>query len=395
MRLSSTVIAGALAAGATAEKNWLGFNTGSTKPDNSAKLKADFAAEFSAAQKLEGAPGLFNAARLYTNIQGLTTADPIEAFGAAIDTKTHLLLGVWASGVTNIDNEINALKKGFQQYGTDLSDLVIGISIGSEDLYRNSVTGVANKAGVGNNPDALVGFIQDYKKTFAGTPLAKIPVGHVDTWDVWGNATNKPVLDAIDWIGVDEYPYYENGKGNTINNSASLFDSAYDATVSTADGKPVWVTETGWPYVGPNWDEAVPSVANAKYYWDEVGCRKLFNKVPTFWYTLLDGNSANKEEFAITNDLSPKPRFNLTCPTTFATDPDTTTSAGGPSATAKAGKHTTVGTASVSGTSTGSASSSTSTSSSDSDKGSDAPGKVISAALFAVLALAAGMFTVL
>lgn len=319
MHLSTTVLASALAIGASAGSNYLGFNSGATLPDRSAKFKKDFEAEFKTAQGLNKAPGTFNSVRLYTNIQAYSQDDPIEAFEAAIDTKTNLLLGVWASGTENIDKEINALKKAVTKYGTKFTDLVIGISIGSEDLYRDSVTGVKNKAGVGNSPDNIIKFINDYKKAFADNALSKVPVGHVDTWDVWTNSSIKPVIEAVDWVGVDEYPYYENDKGNNIENAGHLFDRAYDATVAAVNGKPVWVTETGWPYIGPDWDKAVASVKNAKYYWDEVGCRKLFNKVPTFWYNLRDSNPDNKMKFAITKDLSTTPLFDLTCPKSFET----------------------------------------------------------------------------
>ncbi|SPJ73245.1 related to glucan 1,3-beta-glucosidase [Fusarium torulosum] len=312
MKVSTALAAGALAMGVEA-KNYLGFNSGATLANREAKFKADFMAEFKTAQNLKTAPGDFSAVRLYTNIQAYSEDDPIEAFEAAIDTKTEILLGVWTSGTDNIDKEINALKKAIEKYGTDLTDLIIGVSVGSEDLYRNSVTGVKNKGGVGVQPDALVDFINDFRKAFKSTPISKIPVGHVDTWDVWGNATNKAVLDAIDFIGVDEYPYYENGKGNGIENAGKLFNKAYEATISASGGKPVWVTETGWPYKGPDWDEAVPSVKNAQKYWRDVGCKYLFNKTPTFWYNLRDSNPDNKMKFAITENLSTTPLFDLSC----------------------------------------------------------------------------------
>lgn len=321
MRVSSTIAAAGLVAGASA-KNYLGFNSGSTLADRSAKFKADFKAEFETAQNLKSAPGDFNAVRLYTNIQAYSETDPIEAFEAAIETDTSILLGVWASGTDTIDKEITALKTAVSKYGSSFTDLVIGVSIGSEDLYRNSVAGVKNKGGVGADPDVLVGFIKDFKKAFANTALADVPLGHVDTWDVWPNTTNKAVLDAVDWVGVDEYPYYENGKGNTIDNAGKLFDKAYDATVAAVGGKPVWVTETGWPYTGPDWDEGHPSVANAKKYWQDVGCKRLFNQVPTFWYTLRDSNPDNKMKFAITDNLSTEARWDLSCPA----EDETTTS---------------------------------------------------------------------
>ncbi|CAK7215137.1 hypothetical protein SCUCBS95973_002376 [Sporothrix curviconia] len=317
MRASGYLATSALATAVSAQ-NYLGFSTGSTKIDGSAKAQADYEAEFTAAQKLVGAPGIFNAARLYTNIQGGSTSDPIEAFAAAIATNTSLLLGIWCSGTTTIEPELTALQAGLTKYGSNLADLVIGISIGSEDLYRNSVTGVENKAGVGANPDVIVGFINDYRAAFNTTLLKSVPVGHVDTWNVFPNATNKGVIDAVDWVGLDEYPYYQTGEGNTIENAANLFKTAYDAAKAAVGDKPVWVTETGWPYSGMTWDEGVPSVANAKTYWDAVGCDMLFNKVPTFWYDLTDDNAGNNQSFAITDNLSTQARFNLSCPATTA-----------------------------------------------------------------------------
>lgn len=403
MRTTTALIAaGALVAGASAE-NYLGFNSGATLADRSAKFKADFEQEFKTAQGLKNAPGTFNAVRLYTNIQAYSTDDPIEAFEAAIETKTKLLLGVWASGTDNIDKELSALKKAISKYGKDFTDLVIGMSIGSEDLYRISVTGIKNKSGVGAGPEVLLRFISDYKKAVANTGLAKVPIGHVDTWDAWTNGTNKAVIDALDWVGVDEYPYYEGGKGNDIKNSGQLFDRAFDAVKGVVGDKPIWVTETGWPSTGPDWDQAVPSVENAKYYWNEVGCRKLFNKVPTFWYNLRDSNPDNDMKFAITKDLSTTPLFDLTCPTKFET-PESTGTTGTPSATGSSSTGVSApGSTSTGGTSTGSGSGSDSGSGTGTNTGAEgattsdpstggAMGKSLSVAAVASLALVAGVF---
>ncbi|RDA84169.1 hypothetical protein CP532_3918, partial [Ophiocordyceps camponoti-leonardi (nom. inval.)] len=321
MHLTSALAAAVgLASCATAHNsnNYLGFNSGATKADYSAKFKADYEAEFRTAQNLMGAPGKFNAVRLYTNIQAYSQNEPIQAFDAAVSTQTRVLLGIWASGTTSIDKELAALHAAVKKLGKSFTDLVIGISIGSEDLYRNSQTGDKNKAGIGSSVETIVGFIKQFRREFANGPLAKVPVGHVDTWDAWTNATNRPVIDNIDWLGVDEYPSYQSGEGNSIENAARLFEEAYQKTLGVSGGKPVWVTETGWPLSGPDWDQAKASVDNSQRYWREIGCRKLFNKVPTFWYNLRDSNPANKLKFAITKDLSTKPLFDLSCPAKFA-----------------------------------------------------------------------------
>ncbi|KAK3311866.1 glycoside hydrolase superfamily [Apodospora peruviana] len=394
MHFTSGIAAAAalLAAGASAaDKNYLGFNSGSTLPDHSAKFKADFKKEFETAQNLENSPGKFNAVRLYTNIQAYSQTDPIEAFEAAIETETYILLGVWASGVTNISQELSALENGVKKYGTKLTDLIIGISIGSEDLYRNSVQGVKNKAGVGADPTLIVSFINEYKTKFAKSAIANIPVGHVDTWDAWTNGTNKAVVDAVDFVGVDEYPYYEDGKGNEITNAGVLFDRAFDAVKGAIGDKPIWLTETGWPYIGETWDKAVPSVKNAQYYWQEVGCRKLFGKVPTFWYNLRDSNPDNTMKFAITKDLSTKPMFDLTCPTTF--DTPTASSSGSsdqPSSTGVASPSGTGSSGSGSGTSGAGTSGTTSAPST-----SPTSGAGLNTFSYAALALVAGVFAVM
>lgn len=351
---SKILTASALVAGASAA-NYLGFNSGSTHGSGAAKVQSDFESEFKTAQNLVGAPGDFNAVRLYTNIQGASTSDPIEAFPAAVATKTSLLLGIWTSGTDSIDNEINALKAGLEKHGDDLAKLIIGVSIGSEDLYRAGATGVENDAGIGAGPDTIVNFIKEFKNEFS---KYNFQIGHVDTWDAWTNGSNKAVIDAVDWLGVDEYPYYQTGDDNTIDNAASLFKEAYDNVVKVAGGKDVWVTETGWPYEGPDWDKAVPSVANAKQFWDEVGCDQLFGKVPTFWYNLVDDSQTNEMSFAITKDLNTNALFNLTCPTTSK------------SKTSSSAVSTATGTSSANGTATATDASATATGSSSSGSGS-------------------------
>lgn len=133
-------LVGLLASVAAAQATSKGFNSGNVRTDGTPKTYSDFEAEFKKGVNLPGTSG-WNSIRLYTNIQGGSTADPISAFQAAIDTKTTMLLGMWASGGDEgFNNELTALKSAIDQYGSDFTDLVVGISVGSEDLYRISVT---------------------------------------------------------------------------------------------------------------------------------------------------------------------------------------------------------------------------------------------------------------
>lgn len=99
--------------------------------------------------------------------------------------------------------EINALKQAITQYGDAFTSRVVGISVGSEDLYRNSPTGIAAKAGYGANPDELVKYIKQVREAIAGTSLSGASLGHVDTWTAWVNGSNSAVAEALDWVGMD------------------------------------------------------------------------------------------------------------------------------------------------------------------------------------------------
>lgn len=227
-----------------------GFNYGATFADNSPKQQGDFQAEFTQAQGLVGAPG-FNSARLYTMIQAGTTNAPTSAIGAATATGTRLLLGLWGSGGQDgFNNELAAFSSAIQQYGSAFTNLIDGISVGSEDLYRISPTGIENNSGVGAGPDIIAGFISQLRSTIANTPAAGKPVGHVDTWTAWVNSSNQATINACDFIGMDAYPYFQNTIQNGIDVSASVFFDAYNATVGAVGGKPVWITETGEPVSG-------------------------------------------------------------------------------------------------------------------------------------------------
>lgn len=175
--------------------------------------------------------------------QASTTADVIQAIPAAIATNTTLLLGLWASG-TGFANEITALKSAIATYGSSLADIVTGISVGSEDLYRNSPTSIANGGEVGQAPATLVDYISQVKSTIAGTTLSGASIGHVDTWDAWTNSTSADVISSVDWIGLDEYPYWQTTDGNIVSNGAALFQKAIAATEAIAGGKDIWITET-------------------------------------------------------------------------------------------------------------------------------------------------------
>ncbi|KAK7926602.1 glycoside hydrolase family 17 protein [Apiospora marii] len=302
-----------LALASLASAQLKGFNYGSTNNDGSCRGYDDFVRFFTEAKNLAGTSG-FTAARLYTAVQCGTAADPIAAFRAAVDTQTTILVGLWASaGRPAYENELNALLRGVEELGGAIADRIVGISVGSEDLYRSSPQGVANNAGAGATGAEIEGYIGWLRDWVRGTPLESKPVGHVDTWTAWVLPENRGVADSVNFLGHNSFPYFENTRPNSIDQAADNFWSALGQTESVSSGKEVWVTETGWPHVGPNSGAAVANLDNARRYWREVGC-PLFGSRKTFWYTLKDANTAQTDiSFAVTPLGSSTPYFDLTC----------------------------------------------------------------------------------
>ncbi|KAF3765319.1 glycoside hydrolase [Cryphonectria parasitica EP155] len=291
-----------------------GFNYAAFFLDYTAKQQSDFEYEFKRAQELTNTSG-WTSARLYTMIQYDTTSDPIEAIPAAIATNTSLLLGLWVSGSDSaITNEIAALQAAITTYGTDFTNLVQGISVGSEDLYRDAEGDASDP---GNTVDNLIDYISQVRTAISGTGLADVPVGHVDTYDSFENATNTKIIEYIDWIGFDGYPYWESSNGNAIENAHDLFYTGLNKTTNIAQGKPVWVSETGWPATGENYGEAVASAENARTYWKEIACELIAANINLWWYDLQESQEAQANpDFGIfpAGDLmTVEQRYDLSC----------------------------------------------------------------------------------
>lgn len=129
---------------------------------------------------------------------------------------------------------------------------------------------------------------------------------------------NSAVVSALDFVGVDAYPYWEVQHANGIGSANKTFYDAYRQTVAAAKGKPVWVTETGWPVSGPKQGQAVANAANARIYWEDVSCSLMKSNIHLFYYTLQDIQySTPSPSFGIkgAGDLKAvNPLFSLSCP---------------------------------------------------------------------------------
>jgi glucan endo-1,3-beta-D-glucosidase len=236
-----------------------------------------------------------------------------------LSTNTTLLLGLWASaGDQAFSTQLKCLQNAIKTY-PEAGKLLVGISVGSEDLYRSTPTALANskmdgaEPPVGADAATVLGYIKQVRSTVKGTSYES-PIGHVDTWSVWVDGSNKDVVAACDWIGFDGYPYWEKENNNDISNGRKLFKEALDNTRAACPGKEIWITETGWPTAGATVGAAEASPANAQTYWQDVGC-SLYGVTNTWWFTLQGMPDGAKEPSwgVLNSKLDSTPLFDLSC----------------------------------------------------------------------------------
>ena len=273
-----------------------------------------------------GAPG-FTSARLYTALADPNSDKPTPhpAFKAAGDTDSTVLIGLAVSlGNASFQNELTALTAVLEDkdgtYGNLVSkNLIVGISVGNEDFYRQSIQGtpMGAKQGSGSEPSVIMSQINQVRQILAQQKpslATKIPVGHTDTWRMWTDEKyGKKLLTAqgnfqpIDFIGMQEFLYWE---GYEIHNYTAYRTEALAAVKAAAGPIPVWATETGWPVSGPKCCSgppndsgklgllAVPGKDEAEIYWNGVGCQTLFagtgsDARNTWWYRVFASTAAS------------------------------------------------------------------------------------------------------
>ena len=142
-------------------------------------------------------------------------------------------------------------------------------AVGNEVLYRNDLT-----------LEELVGYINRVKEALAGM---NIPVGYVDAYYEF---SRHPILvESTDVVLANLYPYWE---GCPIEYALGHMQAMYGQVVDVAQGKPIIITETGWPSQGGGLRGAIVSEEAAmKYFIDAMRWTKE-NDIPIFYFSSFD-----------------------------------------------------------------------------------------------------------
>ncbi|MGI9202261.1 MAG: glycosyl hydrolase family 17 protein [Woeseiaceae bacterium] len=143
------------------------------------------------------------------------------------------------------------------------------VAVGNEVLLRGDLT-----------ESQLIEYI-GRAKTMAGD----VPVGYVDAYFEFED--HPQVTAACDVILANCYPFWE---GCPAQYAILYMKEMYRRAERCANGKPVIISETGWPNLGSATDSAEPSFENALKYFVDTYRWAEEDDVPIFWFSAFDEN---------------------------------------------------------------------------------------------------------
>ena len=174
------------------------------------------------------------------------------------------LVGAWLSedkddNEKEIEGLINLAKAGH----VDVA------AVGNEVLYRNDLS-----------LEELLDYLKRVKEALSGLD---IPVGYVDAY--YEFSRHPELVEHSDVVLANLYPYWE---GCPIEYALGHMQAMYGQVVDAAQGKPIIITETGWPSEGGSLKGAFAGEEAAmKYFIDAINWTKE-NDIPIFYFSSFD-----------------------------------------------------------------------------------------------------------
>ncbi len=188
----------------------------------------------------------FSVIRLYSN-----GCSVVQYALEAMDVSNQKLI-VAVNSITSSDTiqeDLNSIETSVGLAGYEFNNVVDTVVVGNELVYN----GWATAAQVGQ----YIQWARDHLTTFPGKII---------TCDTVSSFYGNPELcEYVDYIGTNSHPYFDN---STAANAGEYVLSHIQAVWSFCNeqghAKDVVVMETGWPWKGDTYNNAVPGVEEQK-----------------------------------------------------------------------------------------------------------------------------------
>ena len=221
----------------------------------------DSSGNFTVMQELQVMAPYTQGIRTYSRTGDLA---PAAQMAHSLGLKTAI--GAWISkdatdNQAEIDSLVSEAIKGYV-------DVAI---VGSEALLRGDV-----------NAGTLTGYIDQIRSRLQAAGV-NIPVTAADTYNTLEQPANAKVLADVDIVYANFFPYWE---GTSIDGAMASLNKEYRQLAAL--GKPVFVSESGFPSDGSPNGAAVPSPANAAYYFLDFASWAQANNVSYAYFEAFD-----------------------------------------------------------------------------------------------------------
>jgi len=191
-----------------------------------------------------------------------TTYGNEEVPRIAHEKSLKTMVGAWID--SNLENNELELANVIQIAKQGYANM---IAVGNEVLLRGDL-----------DVDTLISYIKRVKQA-----APNVPVGYVDAYYMFVNYPE--LVEVCDVLFANCYPFWEYC---ALEISVSYMKQMYALVKEHANGKPVIVSETGWPTKGQQYGGAMPSYENAMRYFIHTFQWAKKENIPVFYFSSFD-----------------------------------------------------------------------------------------------------------
>ncbi len=204
-------------------------------------------------------------------VRSFSCTDGNEHIPAAARRKgLKTMVGAWISNdLDRNELEIEALIQLGKEGKVDIA------VVGNEVLMHNEL-----------EEAQIIEYIDRVKHALPGVKVSYV--------DAYYQFLNRPkLIESCDLILANCYPFWE---GYSIDQATAYLNLMYKATVNVAQGKPVIITETGWPNAGESVNESHASSENSMRYFINAQNWAKENEIDIFHFSSFDESWKIKQE---------------------------------------------------------------------------------------------------
>ncbi len=206
---------------------------------------------------------------LFHNSNGIRTYTSCGVQGKIPEFAENYSLSVEAGAWLGGDMAVNEREIGCVITVANRYSTVDSVIVGNEVLLRNDLTEAQ-----------LIDYINRVKEQ------VDVPVTTAEIWDILRG--HPAVIDAVDYLLVHIYPWWDMWYGRTISNPTEYVISTYKEIQQQYPSKRVVIGETGWPSGGQSRGQAVPSLENQCKFYTEFLRRAIQENVEFYYFDAFD-----------------------------------------------------------------------------------------------------------